>query len=253
MLIYRETNWKNKKGFELCKYDLVIDKILASKTRKVQQSKIEKISLVAFLNKEQKKIFVNICRRLKRTDKDFYQNKNLHATLFGFGPLQKNDYERIRNKIEQFCREKQFSRKKRDGKITISFDQVRPGTMYLEDKVPRPLQKMSNGTVIAIGDVVKNEDFWDYSNQLGSFLLNDKNIESILGANFRRKFPTVWCTLGYYDKQKGFNIGNELEYIFKQYYNLKRSDFTFPISEISLVKSKYKNLRYPKIIQKFKL
>jgi len=103
----------------------VNNRILASNTRNEQAAKIEKISLVAFLNKEQKKIFVNICRRLKRNDKDFYQNKKLHPTLFSFEPLKKKDYERIRKKIQQ------FSRKKRDSKIAISFDKVRPGTMYL--------------------------------------------------------------------------------------------------------------------------
>jgi hypothetical protein len=247
LLKYKETNWKYEKGFKTCKYDLAIDTINASKTRKVQQAKIEKISLVAFLNKQQRKIFVNICSRLKRNDKDFYQNKNLHATVFGFGPLKKKDYERIRKKIQQ------FSRKERDSKITINFDKVRPGTMYLENKTLRPLHGMSNGTVVAVGDVVKNEDFFSYSNQLSSYLLKDKNIESVLGANFRRKFPTVWCTLGYYNKQKGFKIGNDLEYIFRQYDHLNSNDFRFPISEISLVKSKYKNLRYPKLIQKIRL
>ena len=247
MLKYKETNWKYEKGFKTRKYDLAIDTINASKTRKVQQAKIEKISLVAFLNKEQRKIFVNICRRLKRNDKDFYQNKNLHATLFGFGPLKKNDYERIRKKIQQ------FSKKNRDSKIAISLDKVRPGTMYLENNTLCPLHGMSNGTVIAVGDVIKNEHFCNYSNQLSSFLLKDKNIESILGANFRRKFPTVWCTLGYYNKEKGFKIGNDLEYIFRQYDDLKGNDFRFPITEISLVKSKYKNLRYPKLIQKIRL
>ena len=247
MLKYKETNWKYEKGYKTRKYDLAIDTINASKTRKVQQAKIEKISLVAFLNKEQRKIFVNICSRLKRNDKDFYQNKNIHATLFGFGPLKKNDYERIRKKIQQ------FSRKKRDSKITINFDKVRPGTMYLENKTLRPLHGLGNGTVIAVGDIVKNEHFFNYSNQLSSFLLKDKNIESVLGANFRRKFPTVWCTLGYYNKEKGFKIGNDLEYIFRQYDDLNSNDFRFPITEISLVKSKYKNLRYPKLIQKIRL
>jgi hypothetical protein len=247
LLKYKETNWKYEKGFKTCKYDLAIDTINASKTRKVQQAKIEKISLVAFLNKQQRKIFVNICSRLKRNDKDFYQNKNLHATVFGFGPLKKKDYERIRKKIQQ------FSRKERDSKITINFDKVRPGTMYLENKTLRPLHGMSNGTVVAVGDVVKNEDFFSYSNQLSSYLLKEKNIEPVLGANFRRKFPTVWCTLGYYNKQKGFKIGNDLEYIFRQYDHLNSNDFRFPISEISLVKSKYKNLRYPKLIQKIRL
>jgi hypothetical protein len=72
--------------------------------------------------------------------------------------------------------------------ITISFDEVRLGTMYRK-----------YGTVIAMGDVVKNEDFCNYSNQLCSFLLKDKDIESVLGANFRRNFPTVWYALGYYN------------------------------------------------------
>jgi len=247
LLKYKETNWKYEKGLKTRKYDLVFDTINASKTRKVQQAKIEKISLVAFLNKEQRKIFVNICRRLKRNDKDFYQNKNLHATLFGFGPLKEKDYETIRKRIQQ------FTRKRRGSKLTVTFGEVRPGTMYSENETLKPLHGISNGTVIAVGDVVENEEFCNYSNQLCSFLLKDKNIQSVLGANFRRKFPTVWCTLGYYNKQKEFKIDNDLEYIFRQNDDLNSNDFRFPISQISLVKSKYKNLRYPKLIQKIRL
>jgi hypothetical protein len=247
LLRYKETNWRREKGFEIHKYVLSISTIQPSNTRQQQQTKIEKISLVAFLNKEQKKVFASICRRLKRNDKDFYQNSNLHATVFGFGPLKKRDYEMIQKQIQE------FSRKKRDRILTVNFDAVRPGTMYSENKTEQPVQGMSNGTVIAIGDVVRNEDFCNYSNQLGSYLLSDKKIKSILGANFRRKFPTVWCTLGYYNKQKNFRIGNDLENIFKKYVNLKGNAFEIPISEISLVKSKYKNLRYPKLIQKFKV
>jgi hypothetical protein len=247
LLRYKETNWRREKGFEIHKYDLSINTIQPSKTRREQQAKIEKISLVAFLNKEQKKVFANICRRLKRNDKDFYQNSNLHATVFGFGPLKKKDYEIIQKKIQQ------FSRKKREDMPTVNFVSVRPGTMYSENNTLRPIHGMSNGTVIAVGDVVQNEDFCNYSNQLTSFLLRDKNIKSILGANFRRKFPTVWCTIGYYNRQKKFTIDKDLENIFKKYDNLKGNAFEIPISEISLVKSNYKNLRYPKLIQKFKV
>jgi hypothetical protein len=246
MLTYRETNWKNVRGFELCKYDLTINSVHTSKTRKEQQAKIEKISLVVFLNKEQKRIFINICKRLKRNDKDFYQNKNLHATLFGFGPLEKKDYERIRNKV------KQFSRKQRVKMLNIKFDAVRPGTMYSANNTLKPIDGVSNGTVIAVGDVSQNVGFCNYSNQLTSFLLKDKKVRSILGNNFRRKFPTVWCTLGYYNKKNNFKIGTELENIFKQYNSLNGNDFEMPITEIELVKSKYKNLRYPKLIQKIK-
>jgi len=125
--------------------------------------------------------------------------------------------------------------------------------MYSENKTLIPLHGISNGTVIAVGDVVENEEFCKYSNQLCSFLLKDKNIETILGANFRRKFPTVWCTLGYYNKQEQFKIDNHLEYIFRHNDDLNSNDFTVPITEISLVISKYKNLRYPKLIQNFRL
>jgi hypothetical protein len=240
-------NWRREKGFEIHKYDLSINTIQPSKTRKEQQAKIEKISLVAFLNKEQKKVFANICRRLKRNDKGFYQNSNLHATLFGFGPLKKKDYEIIQKQIQE------FSRIKRHSMLIVKLDSVRPGTMYSEKETQTPIQGMSNGTVITVGDVVRNKDFYNYSNQLTSFLLRDKNIKSILGANFRRKFPTVWSTLGYYNRQKNFTIGKDLEDIFKKYDNLKGNAFEIPISEISLVKSNYKNLRYPKLIQKFKV
>jgi hypothetical protein len=171
LLRYKETNWTHKNGFKTRRYDLAIDTINASKTRKEQQAKIEKISLVAFLSEEQRKPFVNICRRLKRNDMHFYQNKNLHATLFGFGPLKKKDYERIEKIIQK------FSTKKGNSKMTINFDEVRPGTMYLENNTLSPLHGMSNGTVVAVGDVVKNEEFFSYSNQLSSFLLRDKKVE----------------------------------------------------------------------------
>ena len=246
MLTYRETNWKYERGFELSKYDLTINRIHTSKTRKEQQAKIEKISLVAFLNKEQKRIFINVCKRLKKNNKDFYQNKNLHATLFGFGPMSKKDYQTIRREIQIFTKSQKVKT------LNIRLDSIRPGSMYCGNKTLKPMMGQSNGTVIAIGDVSHNIEFTKYANSLTKYLMNDKNIQSILGKNFRRKFPTVWITLGYYDKKDTFKIDTVLEDIFKQYINLDK-DFSFPISEISLVKSKYKNLRYPKLIQKYRI
>ncbi|CAN5470400.1 hypothetical protein BH18THE1_BH18THE1_17660 [soil metagenome] len=245
MLIYRETNWKNERGFELSKYDLTINRADASKTRKEQQAKIEKISLIAFLNKEQKRIFVNVCKRLKRNDRDFYQNKNLHATLFGFGPMSKKNYQTVRREIQLFTRSHKVA-------LKIKLDSIRPGSMYCGNITLKPIMGVSNGTVIAIGNVSHNIEFSKYANSLTKHLMNDKNIQSILGKNFRRKFPTVWITLGYYNKKDKFRIDTALEDIFKQYIKLDK-DFSFPISEISLVQSKYKNLRYPKLIQKYRI
>jgi hypothetical protein len=53
-LHYKETNWKYDIGLDIHNYDFPIHSISASKTIKEQQAKIEKISLVAFLNKDQR-------------------------------------------------------------------------------------------------------------------------------------------------------------------------------------------------------
>jgi len=58
LLKYKEINWKHEKGFKIRKYDIFIDTIAALKTREEQQPKVEKISLVAFLKKEQKEILL---------------------------------------------------------------------------------------------------------------------------------------------------------------------------------------------------
>lgn len=246
MLKYTETIWKDERGFDVKKYHLAIGTISPLQVRKDQQQKIEKISLVAFLSEDQRKTFVNICRRLKKNNKYFYQNKNLHATFFGFGPISMNNYEPIRRKIQLFTESHKSG-------IKIKFDSIRPGSMYHGNKTLKPIDGLGNGTVIAIGDVSHNIEFSNYANSLTKYLLNNKNIKSTLGKNFRRKFPNVWITLGYYNKKDDFKIDTVMEDIFKQYKKLDRDYFSFPISEISLVKSKYKNLRYPKLIQKFQL
>ena len=245
MLRYKETNWKYEKGFKTHQYDLTINTIAPSKTRTEQQAKIEKLSFVAFLNKEQRKILIRICRRLKQNNKDFYQNKNLHATLFGFGPIGKKDYQTIAREIQLFTKSQNVA-------LKIKLDSIRPGSMYYGNKTLKPIKGLSNGTVIAIGDISHNIEFSKYTNSLTKYLMDDKNILSILGKNFRRKFPTVWITLGYYNRKDKFKIDTGLEDIFKQYMKLDE-DFSFSISELSLVKSKYKNLRYPKLIQKYQL
>jgi hypothetical protein len=246
LLNYKEANWKNESGFDIHKYQLAIGTLSPSKVSKEQQTKIEKISLVAFLSEDQRKTFIKICRRLKQNNMDFYQNKNLHATLFGFGPLNKKDYQAIRRQIQLFTKSQKVA-------LSIKLDSIRPGSAYYGNRTLKPIKGLSNGTVIAIGDISHNIEFCKYGNSLTKYLLNNKNIKSILGKNFRRKFPTVWITLGYYNKKDEFKIDTVLEDIFKQYKTLDKDYFSFPISEISLVKSKYKNLRYPKLIQKFQL
>lgn len=245
MLKYRETNWKAESGFDTKKYDLAISTISPSKVRKEQHKRIEKISLVTFLSEDNRKILNKICRRLKKNNSDFYQNTNLHATLFGFGPINKYDYQTIRRQIETFTESHKAC-------IKIKIDSIRPGSMYYGKETLIPVKGLGNGTVIAIGDVCNNIEFSKYANSLTRFLASNKNLQSVTDKKYRRKFPTVWITLGYYNKKYKFKIDTELEDIFKEYSSLGQ-DYLFPVSELSLVKSKYKNLRYPKLIQKYRL
>jgi hypothetical protein len=245
LLRYKESNWKYETGFKTHQYDLTVNTIAPSKTRIEQRTKIEKLSFVAFLNKEQRQILARICRRLKKNNKDFYQNTNLHATLFGFGPVDKKNYQTIAREIKLFTKTQKV-------KLNIKIDSIRPGCVYYGNKTLKPIKGLSNGTVIAIGEISHNIDFFKYTNGLTKHLINGKNVQSILGKNFRRKFPTVWITLGYYNRKEIFKIDTTMEDIFKQYMNLDK-DFSFLLNEISLVKSYYKNLRYPKLIQKYQL
>jgi hypothetical protein len=140
-------------GFKICRYDITIDTVLAAKTRKEQQAKIEKISLVAFLSKEQRRIFYNICRRLKRNDKDFYQNKNLHVTLFGSGPLEKKDYERIQlpNKSTVFIQSGTAGRSHYD------FEGRMAGSIYQNDNDYGITKRILSGNALT-GQFITHED-----------------------------------------------------------------------------------------------
>lgn len=248
MLRYTETYWKYKTGFKTRNFDLTIDIIDPLSTKLEQQTRIEKISLVAFLDKEQKKSFANVNRRIKKNNMNYYQNSNLHVTLFGFGPLEKIHNEKIQERLRTF-----FKNSRTKG-LTISLDTIRPGAFYSKNRFS-PTNGMGNGTVIAFGNVDTNRFFFNFTNQLTCFLLADKYIRSVLGLRFRRKFPNVWCTLGYYDTNHEFTIGSKLEKLFKQYdYSERKGDDTrFTLSEISLVKSHYKNLRHPTFLEKFKV
>jgi hypothetical protein len=245
LLKYRETSWRHESGFDVHKCSFTIGNISPSKVCKEQQTRLEKISLVAYLSEDERKPFIKICRRIKQNNKHFYQNKNLHATLFGFGPKSEKDYQAIKRQIQLFTKSRKVT-------LTINLDSIRPGSSYPGNSTLKPVEGLGNGTVIAIGDASHNIEFSNYANSLSKYLSNNKNTKSILGKNFRRKFPNVWITLGYYNKKDNFKIDTVLEDIFKKYEKLD-NDFRFPISEISLVKSKYKNLRYPKIIKKFQL
>lgn len=247
MLSYVETNWMHGEGCDIHNYPITFNKIRTSKTKMEQeQEREEKISLVLFFKNKEKMPFLKICRRLKENIKCFQydENKKFHATLLGFPVIKREDYEKIREKIQQYCREEGGERK------NIKFDMVRLGTKYHDNNPLMPINGISNGTVIAIGNN-QSKDFICYGDKLGSFMLNDEKLKSILGRNFRRKFPTVWCTLGYYNED--FNVTNDLKNIFNEYRNVRNNDYEISFSDLELGISKYRDHRDWKLIQKFEL
>ena len=212
-----------------------------------EQEREEKISLVLFFKNKERIPFLKICRRLKENTKCFQydENKKFHAPLLGFPVIKREDYEKIREKIQQYCREEGGERK------NIKFDMVRLGTKYQDNNPLIPINGISNGTVIAIGNNHQSKDFICYGDKLGSFMLNDEKLKSILGRNFRRKFPTIRCTLGYYNED--FNVTNDRKNIFNDYRNLKKNDYEISFSDLELGISKYRDHRDWKLIQKFEL
>lgn len=80
--------------------------------------------------------------------------------------------------------------------MSVKFDLLRLGTKYENNGTMYPVFRVSNGTVIAYGDSECNKQFTTYGNELISFLVQDRNLDAVLGKSFRRRFPTVWCTMG---------------------------------------------------------
>jgi len=187
------------------KVQLSFESINAIDTIKDQSARVEKISIVVHLSKEQKKTLMNVYRKLKENDRDFYLNNNLHVTVLGLGLIKRTYYGTIEKEI------KEFSKRNQKLKLTVTFDTVRPGTFYLNDRRTDTITGLSNGTVVALGDIRTNKEFHPNSNQLSSFPSNDNKLKPVLQSYFRKKLPLVWCTMGYYNKPGTFRISEEIE------------------------------------------
>ena len=204
------------------------------------------MSLVIFVRGSKRSRFLDICNNFKKNDKHFFfdENKRFHITLLGFPVIDPLYYGKIREKINQFIELTQTY-------LEVNFNVVRLGTKYENKNTLKPDSGISNGTIIALGYSISNKKFANYGNMLSSFLLKDKNLSNILGKRFRRRFPTVWCTMGYYTTD--FVIPKDLETLFNKYKKLNKFFFKIPCCEVELGMSHYKDLRDWKSIEKFKL
>jgi hypothetical protein len=164
--------------------------------------------------------------------------------MLGFPVIDSAYYEAVRLKIKEFS-------EGMEPKMNIKLDLIRLGTKYEKNNTLKPVNGVSNGTVIAFGDSPSNIRFTSFGNKLTSFLLKDEDLNKVLGKKFRRRFPTVWCTMGHYTTD--FEITRELEMIFDEYKELDSDFFQMPCPELELGSSHYKDLRDWKPMQKYSI
>jgi hypothetical protein len=244
ILQYNETNWLYEYGLETHRYKITFTNVKSHDTIVEQQKRAERLSLVQFFDNNQRRLFIEICRQFQNENPDFYfdEDKKFHSTILGFDVIDSKFYKMITDKIKLFLEQN-------DAEMSIRFDVVRLGTKYESDNTLNPIKGTSNGTIIAFGDTIHNKRFTEFGNNLVYFLLNGKDSNSILGRKFRRRFPTVWCTMGYYVRD--FKIKSNLESLFKKHVNLEGAFFQMPCGELELGKSCYKDLRDWKSIKRF--
>jgi hypothetical protein len=245
-LKYRETNWLYEEGVETHSYKIAFEYVKSRGTVEEQQKRAERLSLVNFFGRNEQNILLEICSRFQENDEHFYSTKNkwFHSTVLGFPVMDSSSHNLVKDKIKEFCDE-------REHRMNLTLDTIRLGTMYENGSSLTPAFGVSNGTIIGYGGILLNKNFVTFGNELCAFLLKDKILCSILGKNFRRKFPTVWCTIGNYTKD--FKITTELEKIFNEYRTLDSKYFHINCNELELVRSCYKDLRDWKSIQKILL
>ena len=244
MLKYNETNWQSDEGLETHDYQITFEEVKSQITIGEQEKRPEHLSLVKFFDESDRTRFFDICRHLQKNDEGFYFDKfkRFHTTLLGFPVVEPEYYDTIAEKIKQYSERTQ-------GEMNVKFDLIRLGTKYENNKTLKPVEGVSNGTVIAFGDCPSNSVFTTFGNTLACIMLRDKDLNNALGKKFRRRFPTVWCTMGHYTRD--FKITSELEIFFNEYLKLDSVNFDIPCYELELGKSCYKDLRDWKPLRKF--
>lgn len=202
------------------------------------------MSLVTIFHNNERDGFLEISERFQKNEEHFYyKDRKFHTTLLDLPVIDSAYYGAVGEKIEQFSEEM-------GANMNVKFDLIRLGTNYQKGSTLKLVSGVSNGTVIAFGDIVYNAGFTAFGNKLASFLSKDEDLSYTLGRKFRR-FPTVWCTMGHYTAD--LKITSEHKKLFNEYKVLDGDYFHISCSELELGKSSYKDLRDWRLIEKFSI
>jgi hypothetical protein len=179
-----------------------------------QQKKISDspgITIVSYPNHLGKE-FEDIRTKLKDLGLGFRSAKRLHFTLLSFFEEHRKQNP-FYLKVTLDCVKKFFDNchQYMSGPLRIESSLVRPGSRY---KGGREVPMISDGTVILMADLESTpaQRFLRIGNVLERYLRQE--LPHIFEASFKRKFPTMWCTLGYFDHED-FEIEELIRDMFK--------------------------------------
>jgi hypothetical protein len=184
------------------------------------------LTVVALIENDK---FLDHLNSLQNINYGFTRVNKLHCTLLGLlaGNIQANANMVFKEVIYDSVKECIDHQKM--GALQLQFDCIRPGT-WRQGKNKKPVENCSDGTVIATGSmtIADNNKFCELGGSLAEYLRNE--LDYIFEPDFTRKFPTLWCTLGYFDCAD-FEISPELSDLFNA---VKKLSITLSIDQLNI-------------------
>jgi hypothetical protein len=226
-----------------------------SGTREKQKIKKQGISIVSYLKNKDKEFIRNqIISKIQDLHYNFKPTIKLHSTFLTLPSkelfTESNYIDNVKEQINNFLNERK--KKCNQSLIILNYHEIRPGTWYDDqDHYPKPHD--SDGTVIAIGNKsqIGNNDFVTLADQLVVHL--KKYLPSFFDENFKRKFSTIWSTLGYFD-HKDYKITPEFAKTFNEFKDeYRKNPLKIEVNKLRLVEFNYKDLRNAKPLGEFEL
>jgi hypothetical protein len=176
--------------------------------------------------------FLKYLGKLQKTNCGFTRVQKLHCTLLGLLGGKDSVNSNLAFKKLIYDSVKEFIDQQKPGALQIKFNLIRPGTWRIGEN-KNLVNNCSDGTVIATGKMEEadNKRFCDLGESLAEYLKT--KLDYIFGPDFKRKYPSLWCTLGYFDCAD-FDICDipELSDLFS---NLKDMNITLNIDQLSML------------------
>ena len=155
------------------------------------------ISLVTFVKPAYKDRFTDAIKNIANAEYSFRSSPRLHLTLLNlFNPENRphNPYY-----LRLTCKSiKNFFKANKPGSIRVKFNLIRPGSWFDNGNEK---WEVSDGTVVAMADLddLDTKRFKSIADKLAKYLRS--NLPYIFNSSLKPKYPTVWCTLGFFDRE----------------------------------------------------